>query len=89
VESPRWHLEITEPAQRDLLRLPVETRRRVTTAFDGLTVFPRIGDIKKLAGKDDEYRLRVSDIRVIYRSEKPRRTIVIVAARPRGRVYRD
>jgi mRNA interferase RelE/StbE len=63
-------------------------QQRVATALDRLAHSPRQGDIKKLAGADDEYRLRVGDWRVFFRPDPARRTVVILAIRHRSAAYR-
>lgn len=62
---------------------------RVAKALDGLTPTPRRGDIRKLEAEDNEFRLRVGDWRVIFRIEKDRRVVVVLAVRHRGVAYRD
>lgn len=88
MEPPRGALEISRPAERDLKRLSPEMQRRIAAALDGLVLSPRQGDIKKLAGADDEYRLRVDDWRVMFRPDPAHRVIVILAIRHRSAAYR-
>lgn len=88
MDSPRWELEITRPAERDLRRLSAQMQYRVAAALDGLTVMPRRGDIKKLEGADSDFRLRVGDWRVIFRPDLTRRVVIILAIRHRGAAYR-
>jgi mRNA-degrading endonuclease RelE of RelBE toxin-antitoxin system len=57
-------LVITERAEQDLKRLPQRDQVRVRTALDRLTTRPPTGDIKKLQGANDEWRLRVGAWRV-------------------------
>jgi mRNA interferase RelE/StbE len=84
-----WQVEFTRSAQRDLRRLDPQVRRRVVAALDGLRSEPAQGDIRKLKGIDDEWRLRVGDWRVRFRRDRGRGLVEVVRVLPRGRVYRD
>lgn len=53
-------------------------------AIDGLPT----GDVKPLAGRPGEWRLRVGGWRVIYVLDEERRRIAILAVRPRGSAYK-
>jgi mRNA interferase RelE/StbE len=64
-------------------------RRRVAGALDGLLETPRPGDIKKLEGMGNEFRLRIGDWRVIFRPEPEQFVVVILAVRHRSSAYRD
>jgi mRNA interferase RelE/StbE len=44
------------------------------------------GDVKKLKGSDNEYRLRVRNYRVLFELEG--RTVVVYAVGPRTNIYR-
>ena len=47
------------------------------------------GDVKKLAGTDDEWRLRVGDWRVIFWLDRDAQAYVITRVLPRKDAYRD
>jgi mRNA interferase RelE/StbE len=59
--SDAWRVELTRAAERDLRRLDPPVRRRVIAALDGLSAQPPRGDITRLAGVEQEWRLRVGD----------------------------
>lgn len=69
--------------------LSPEMRRRMLTAFRGLSTTPRQGDIKKLQGSAAEYRLRVGDWRALFAVDHERRSVRILAVLHRGAAYRD
>lgn len=78
----------TARARRDFRRLDAPVQRRVTDALDRLVDDPPQGDVVKLAGSDDEWRLRVGDWRVRFtRSDDG--TVYVLRVLPRGRAYRD
>ena len=57
-------------------------------ALDRLVTDPAACDITKLRGRDDTYRLRVGDWRVLYRLDPAERRYTILAVESRGRAYR-
>lgn len=46
------------------------------------------GDIKKLAGCKNEYRLRVGDYRIIYELNQNELVIIVTRADNRGQIYK-
>lgn len=81
-------IEYTPGAARDLKRLSSGTRDRILGAVQGLAAIPPQGDIKKLAGHDDHWRLRVGAwrVRFVYASDGG---IVVLRILNRGVAYRD
>lgn len=61
-----FQLLISEKALEQLRALPKDLRKRIGERLSALeTSF--IGDIKKLAGAENKYRLRVGNHRVLFR----------------------
>lgn len=58
-------------------------------ALDRLTGNPPTGDVVRLAGIDDEWRLRVGDWRVRFTRDLETGVIQVLRVLPRGRAYRD
>jgi len=59
------------------------TQQRLKAAIEKLP----FGDIKKLTGLENDYRLRVGDLRVLFTKENDR--IIINAVIPRGQAYKN
>lgn len=74
-------------ARRDLRRLDPQVQRRVVTALDRLAGDPPQGDVVRLAGADEEWRLRVGDWRVRFTRDPDAGTIQVLRVLPRGRAY--
>lgn len=55
-----WRVELARSALRDLRRLDPPIRQRILAAIDGLLADPPTGDVVKLAGHQNEWRLRVA-----------------------------
>jgi mRNA interferase RelE/StbE len=82
-----WRVELTRTALRDLRRLDVPVRQRISTALAALAEDPAAStSLRKLSGRP-ETRLRVGDWRVLLTLETEARLIIRVL--PRGRAYRD
>lgn len=84
-----WKVELTRPAQRDLRRLDPQIERRVRAALGRLQQEPLAGDVRKLAGQTDEWRLRVGDWRVRFTRDTEHKLISVIRILPRGRAHRD
>lgn len=84
-----WKVELTGPARRDLRRLDPQVERRVRAALGRLQKQPLAGDVRKLKGRDDEWRLRVGEWRVRFTRDTERKLISVIRILPRGRAYRD
>jgi mRNA interferase RelE/StbE len=64
----RYRLEIKEEARQQLKTLSKEQRRNVGRRLD-LLQDNLAGDVKKLTGKTNEYRLRIGRFRVLFMLE--------------------
>jgi mRNA interferase RelE/StbE len=83
------HWVFTPRARRDFRRLDRPVQRRITQALDRLVDDPPRGDVRKLAGSEDEWRLRVGDWRVRFSRDPSGRRVEVLRVLPRGRAYRD
>ena len=72
----------TKKARKNIKALDIRVKDRVK---EGIEKIP-FGDIKKLQGYSNLYRLRIGDYRVIYQTEND--TIIIDAVLPRGEAYK-
>lgn len=59
-----------------------QTKQRLKESIEKLP----FGDVSKLQGFENEYRLRVGDLRVLFTFEKD--TITINSIKPRGQAYK-
>ena len=75
---------INEPAKKFIDGLPVNERRRIVDAIERL---PDSGDIKRLQGHDDLFRLRVGPYRVLYTVDNGQLVVCVVDAGNRGQIY--
>jgi mRNA-degrading endonuclease RelE of RelBE toxin-antitoxin system len=82
-----WRYVLSQHALRDMRRLTLSARQRIFEALD-LYVAERRGDVLKLQGREDEWRLRVGDRRVLFQPNFQDRVVVVLRVLPRGRAYR-
>ena len=66
--------------------LDKETVKRIYEALRKITSEPPIGDIKKLQGYENLYRLRFGDLRIII--EKKGNHMLVEKIAPRGQAYK-
>jgi mRNA interferase RelE/StbE len=75
-------------AEKDLARLSSEIHDRIIKAIQALATNPRPSGCRKLAGSKNDWRIRVSDYRVIYEIADTIRVVRINRVRHRREVYR-
>lgn len=69
-------------AAKHISKIDKPSKARIKQAIDKLPA----GDVKKLQGFANEYRLRVGDLRVLFSVEED--TIIIKDVLPRGQAYK-
>lgn len=62
-------------------------RQRIYAGLEGLKNLPPEGDIAKLKGTDNQYRLRIGTFRIIFQINIPEHIVYIQAIDNRGDIY--
>lgn len=75
-------IEFAKPAVKYVNSADKPTKKRLKSAIEKLP----LGDIKKLQGLQNDYRLRVGDLRVLFSISE--NTIIVKDILPRGQVYK-
>lgn len=75
-------------AQRDLRKISEPSYGRIITALNNLKEQPRAAGVRKLAGQENEWRLRVGDYRVLYEISDDERIVRIFRIAHRREAYR-
>ena len=75
-------------AEKDLGRLPNLMHDRIIRAISAPAKNPRPAGCRKLTGSENDWRIRVSDYRVIYEIIDAERIIRVNRIRHRREVYR-
>lgn len=83
-------LFFTVQAEKQLAKLDKNTRLRIISSLDRLREAYPIGDIRKMQGYDDLWRLRVGDYRVVMQIDLVTAiiTITVIRVGHRKEVYR-
>ncbi len=79
-----YQIIIKKRAKRFIDGLPMNERRRVVAAIERL---PDSGDIKRLQGHGDLFRLRVGPYRIIYTVDSGELVVYVIDAGNRGQIY--
>lgn len=80
-----YRFVIKKPAKKFIDGLPMNERRRIVDAIERL---PDSGDIKRLQGHNDLFRLRVGAYRIIYTVDHGQLIVCVVDADSRGDIYK-
>ncbi|MBF0508843.1 MAG: type II toxin-antitoxin system RelE/ParE family toxin [Deltaproteobacteria bacterium] len=83
-----YHVEFTASAARQLAKLSAVVQNRLKPHIDSLPENPLPPGVKKLAGPDHFYRIRVGDYRIIYQIKNDILTILVVKIGRRKDVYK-
>jgi mRNA interferase RelE/StbE len=82
-----WQIQVTARAERDLRSLPRSAEVAARHAIDNLAADPSSVDLRKLAGKRSEWRVRVGQWRILISLEGG--VAYVESVLPRKDAYRD
>jgi len=86
---PPYQIEFTSVAWRDFSRLTTSVQERLQVKIDALAQQPRPPGVQKLEGRENRYRLRAGNYRVIYEIQDEVLLVLIVRIGHRREVYRQ
>ena len=88
MSDPPWRVDVAPAAERQLRKLPPDATARVRGPILALARDPRPPGVVVLAGSPF-WRLRVGDVRIVYRIDDASYTIVVLrVARRNESTYR-
>lgn len=85
----RWQVRISRRARKQMEDIPLRDREFIVNALDRLAENPYSGNIRKLTGLENEWRLRVGQWRVRFVINDDEHTIDVLRVLPRDKAYRD
>ena len=85
----RWNLEWRPRALADLAGLDPQIRQRVADAIERLAEDGRREGLRKLQGRDAEWRMRVGDWRIRLRFDYSGNILTVLRVQHRREVYRS
>jgi mRNA interferase RelE/StbE len=82
-------IRYTKAAAKALIKMPTNTALLIRNKIQQYAADPEslANNVKKLQGREDEYRLRVGDWRVIFAQDGV--ILNVLKVRPRGGAYED
>lgn len=86
--SLSYQVSLKPSAAKELDRLPPEIFHRIQPRLVALGAAPRPFGVQKLRGRDDAYRIRVGDYRILYAIDDHAKQVTIMSVAHRGEAYR-
>ncbi len=84
----QFTIEFRPAAAREFKKLPHTAKERLGEEIEKLAENPRPPSVKKMAGAENLWRVRVGDYRIIYEIQDARLIVLIVTIGHRREVYR-
>lgn len=75
-------------AKKKFDKLPSNAKKRVENLIRNLAEFPDIRSCIKVQGKENIYRLRAGDYRILFKVYSAKDIIVVADIDKRGRIYK-
>jgi mRNA interferase RelE/StbE len=83
--NQNYKIKISKNALKFINKQDIQKKTRILSAIYGL---PK-GDVKKLKGYTEYYRLRVGDVRVVFTRNDKELLILVIDIGNRGQVYEE
>ncbi|MBF2015996.1 MAG: type II toxin-antitoxin system RelE/ParE family toxin [Rivularia sp. T60_A2020_040] len=84
-----YDIQFSKSASKQIKKLSSEVQERIQTKIDNLAIEPRPDGIKKLKGRENAYRIRVGDYRIIYDIFDEVLLITVVEVGHRSNIYQN
>lgn len=83
-----YRVEISKAAQRQLKKLANDLRVTLSDTINELAISPRPIGVTKLMGRDDVYRMRQGEYRILYEIHDDVLVVLVFKVGHRREVYR-
>lgn len=83
-----YRIDLTRRAAKALDGIDKPQRRRVMAVIDGLASDPRPPRCVKLSGRDNQWRVRAGDYRVVYEVHDAQLLVLVIEIGHRSEIYR-
>ena len=83
-----YEIYLERTAEKDLKKLDKAHFNRIVIRIKELSKKPRPRGCKKIAGSDNDWRIRVGDYRIIYEIDESSKSIRIMRVKHRSGAYR-
>ena len=75
--NANWRIAVSNTAQKQLRRMPHSTANKISATVDIMKIDPYSGGTEKLKDKENCWRRRIGDYRILFEILSPERTIFI------------
>jgi mRNA interferase RelE/StbE len=83
-----YRIEFARNALREFQNLPAQVKKRLKPKIEALGQNPRPRGVKKIEAKEDLYRIRVGDYRIIYEVQDKILLVLVVKLGNRKDIYK-
>lgn len=83
-----YSIEFSKRASKQFKTLPMLVQERLIPQINALAETPRPPNVKKLAGEENQYRIRVGDYRIIYQIQDESLLVMVLKIGHRSEIYR-
>ncbi|MCX6174723.1 MAG: type II toxin-antitoxin system RelE/ParE family toxin [Ignavibacteriales bacterium] len=83
-----YSLELKERVIKDFNKIPQNDKIKIWDKLQKLKNEPRMKSTRKLTGRDDEYRIRFGNYRVIYQIDDLLQKVLIIQVGHRKEIYK-
>jgi len=83
-----YSLEFKERVIKDFNKIPQKDKIKIWDRLQKLKNEPRTKSTRKLTGRDDEYRIRFGNYRVIYQIDDLLQKVLIIQVGHRKEIYK-
>lgn len=84
-----YKVEISTKAAKALSKLPNKEQRLIGRAIDSLSKDPRPTGVEKLTDKDNLYRIKKGNYRIVYSIQDKKLIVLVVYIGDRKNIYRN
>jgi len=84
----KYQLFIKPSASKEAQQIPKKKKEKIRTEILKLSENPRPKGVRKLKGREDVYRIRISEYRVLYTIDDKKKKIRILSILSRKEAYR-
>ena len=84
-----YRVELSRRAEKEVLKLDDAMFARVKSAIDGLSETPRPSGVRKLQGRENDWRIRVGQLRILFSIDDVSKLILVHRVTDRKDVYRS
>ena len=86
-ENKGFKVYITPSASKELEKLPKKIKQQITEFIKTLDE-PFFSSSRKLQGRDNTYRVRIGDYRILYKIYIKKHSVIIINVAHRKRAYK-